>query len=365
MEWLLEENGMDPTLGYRKSSKRSARILSQALLLWVLSLPSTGCVFDKFFAPDTGIKPIETQLTQAALIEHLNQNIQGLYSWSCAEATISTRPSRFLPVKLTLAAQIAVERDKNFRLRASSPMGDEADFGSNDERFWFWMRRNQPPHVFTARHADMPAVSQRLQIPFEPAWIMEALGVVPLDPNSITLRQPGNSPHTVQLISHQVSPSGEQVRKEIVVDTRWGVILAHRLFDANGQRLAEARLSKHRKEPSGIIMPHVIELDWPQHQMAMTMELKNIEVNPSHLNDQIWQLPQDIPGSRVFDMGRRLNRMDAPMPHAPAGERTTQSETYLEPPPFAEHRNPPEWQPRGTINVRTAAEPDPEAPPFY
>ena len=66
----------------------------------------------------------------------------------------------------------------------------------------------------------------------------------------------------------------------------------------------------------------------------------------------------------VFDMGGRINRLEAPMPHPPAGERTTQSQTYLEPPPFAENRNPPEWQPRSnTINVRTATEPEP--PPFY
>lgn len=353
---------MDPTRSPRKCPTRLTRILSRAFLSGVLLLPNTGCVFDKFFAPDTGIEPIETHLTQKALIEHLNRNIQGLHSWSCREATISTRPSRIIPVKLTLDAQIAVERDRNFRLRASSPMGEEADFGSNFERFWFWMRRNQPPYVFTASHADMPAVGQRLQIPFEPVWIMEALGVVPLDPNSITVQQDGRHPNTVRLLSQQVSPAGEQVRKEIVVDTRLGVILAHRLYDASGQRLAEARLSRHRREPSGIIMPHVIELEWPQHQMAMTMELKNIEVN-SHLPDQTWQLPE-IPGSPVFDMGSRINRLEAPMPHPPAGERTTQSQTYLEPPPFAENRNPPQWQPRSsTINVRTATEPEP--PPFY
>lgn len=358
---------MDPTLSPRSRAQRFARILSRAFLVGVLSLPNTGCRLDKFFAPDTGIEPIAPQMSQTALIDHLNQNIHNLHSWSCREATISARPSRIVPIKLPLLdAHIAVERDRNFRLRASSPMGDEADFGSNSERFWFWMRRNQPPHVFTARHEDMPAVGQRLQIPFEPAWIMEALGVVPLDPNSITVQQDGRQPNTVRLISQQISPAGEQVRKEIVVDTKWGVILAHRLYDASGQRIAEARLSKHIKQPSGIIMPHVIDLDWPQQQMAMTIELKNIEVNPSHLPAQTWQLPQEIPGSPVFDMGQRLNRLEAPMPHAPAGERTLQSQTYLEPPPFAENPGPPQWQPRSsTINVRTATQPDPEAPPFF
>src|SRR5688572_18040374 len=102
---------MDPTRSPWKCSKRVSRILSRAFLLGVLVLPGTGCVFDKFFAPDTGIEPIETQLPQEALIEHLNRNIHALHSWSCREATISFRPSRIIPVKLTLDAQIAVERD--------------------------------------------------------------------------------------------------------------------------------------------------------------------------------------------------------------------------------------------------------------
>jgi hypothetical protein len=297
------------------------------------------------------------------LIEHVNRNITNLHSWSCTDATVSAT-SKYMPIKLPLSTTIAVERDKNFRLRARSPLGDEADFGSNSERFWFWMRRNNPPWVFTARHADMNAVGQRLQIPFHPDWIMEALGVVPLNPNNITHQQPGKEANTLLLISEEISPSGAAVRREIVVDTHLGVILAHRLFDAAGQRLAEARLSRHRREPSGIIMPHVIELDWPQQEMSMTLELTTIEVNPSNLSERTWNLP-DIP-AKVFDMSRRLDHVETPGPHAPAGEQTIQSHTYLEPPPFADSPAPAAWQPTGgTSPARTANQSAPEPPPFY
>lgn len=348
---------MDPTLGILTRLPRFARTLTGLLLLGVALLLNPGCVFDKMFKPDHGIEPLEPHVSQQGLIEHLNRNIRGLHSWSCTNATITARPSKYLPVNLTLNATVAVERDKNFRLRARSPFGEEADIGSNQERFWFWMRRNKPPYVFTARHEELGAVGQRLQIPFHPGWIMEALGVVPLDPQSITLQQ-GAKPNTMLLISQETSPSRAVVRREIVVDTHLGVILAHRLFDAAGQRLAEARLSGHRRQPSGVIMPHVIELDWPQHQMAMTLELSNIEVNPSHLPQQTWQLPE-IPGSPTFDMGRRLNHVETPGPHNPAGERTTQSDTYLEPPPFADDSA---WQPTST---KTAVHADLEPPPFY
>jgi hypothetical protein len=354
---------MDPISGILAKSPRSVRTLTRLLLLGIVFLVIPGCVFDKLFPPEHGIQPLEANVSQTALIEHLNRNARNLHSWSCTDATISVRASKYLPVKIPLTANIAVERDKNFRLLATSPMGNEADIGSNSERFWFWMRRNSPPHVFTARHEDMDTVGQRLQIPFHPTWIMEALGVVPLDPNTITVQQQGNQPHTMLLVSQEVSPSGASVRREIVVDTRLGVILAHRLFDASGQRMAEARLSRHRREPSGIVMPHIIELDWPQHQMAMTLELSNIEVNPSHLAQQTWQLPV-IPGCREFDMGRRVEHVEIPPPHVPAGERTTQSNTWLEPPPFAESPGEADWHATSTPG-RTAVRSEPEPPPFY
>lgn len=357
---------MDPALGIRRTNPRTISPRASLLILGVISIFSQGCVFDKWFQPEHGIQPIERPLSQTALIEHLNQNIRNLHSWSCTDATIATKPSKYLPVKLTLNANISVEREKNFRLRARSPFGDEADFGSNSERFWFWMRRNQPPYVFTARHEDLEAVSKRLPIPFHPTWIMEALGVIPLDPNSITVQQPGMEPNTMLLVSEETSPSGDVVRREIVVDTHLGVILAHRLFDSTGAKLAEARLSRHRREPSGIIMPHRIDLDWPQHEMAMTVDLNTIEINPSDLPSRTWELP-DNPDSPVFDMGRRLEHVENLAPHAPAGERTIGSQTYLEPPPFADSSPEPAGQPtnHAPIPDRTATNLEPEPPPFY
>jgi hypothetical protein len=213
----LQENGMDPISGIATRSPvgatgsslpvrtqscihwqtscqchppRFARRMTRQLLLGAFLLISPGCVFDKFFPPAHGIQPLEANVSPQGLIEHVNRNITNLHSWSCTDATVSAT-SKYMPIKLPLSTTIAVERDKNFRLRARSPLGDEADFGSNSERFWFWMRRNNPPWVFTARHADMNAVGQRLQIPFHPDWIMEALGVVPLNPNNITHQQPG------------------------------------------------------------------------------------------------------------------------------------------------------------------------------
>ena len=111
------------------------------------------------------------------VIEVVNRNNSQIQSFSTNRATLSG------PGFPTLRASVAFQRPGRFRLRAETGLtGAELDLGSNDELFWFWMRRNQPPAVYYCRH-DQFAVSQtRQMLPFEPAWLIEALGVAELDP---------------------------------------------------------------------------------------------------------------------------------------------------------------------------------------
>ncbi len=82
-------------------------------------------------------------------------------------------------------------------------------------------------------------------IPFQPDWLIEALGVVPIDPKQVTRMEPGETHQTVNLISELLSPSGQPVQKVIRVDLRHGVVLGHYLYDANRRLIAKADLGKH------------------------------------------------------------------------------------------------------------------------
>ena len=48
-----------------------------------------------------------------------------------------------------LRASVAFQRPRRFRLRADTGLtGTELDLGSNDDLFWFWVRREQPPAMY-------------------------------------------------------------------------------------------------------------------------------------------------------------------------------------------------------------------------
>lgn len=271
------------------------------LAAFVVCIVPSGCVPHWTFQKNQFAPPPPVNASKDDLIRHLNANISKLYAWRSTSVQIRARSG--LPMQLS--AVIAVETPRNFRLRVSSIGGDEADFGSNQDHFWFWMRRNEPRHVYMARHEDLARCQHRLQIPFQPDWLMEVLGVIPLDPAQFTMEQTDGRSGTVSLISENLSPTGQPVKRVVLVDAPRGLVLGHHLYDARGALIAKATLRNHRYHPEHqMTMAHCIDLDWPQAGMAMTMTIgRDVEVNPQGLPSQTWQMPE-MPGYPMFNLGQ-------------------------------------------------------------
>ena len=267
-----------------------------ACVLFAVALP--GCPMTSWLRQDADFgPPLPTGVGKDELVNRLNENIARLFAWRSTDVQIQARSG--LPLKLS--ANLAVESPRNFRLRVSSVAGDEADFGSNGERFWFWMRRSDPNRVFTARHDQLDEVQRRVPIPFQPDWLMEVLGVIPIEASLYTLEHSDPEGRTVTLVSERLTPSGQPVRRVILVDARHGLVLGHSLYDATGKLIAKAALKDHQLDAvSQVILPHRIDLDWPNAGLAMTMHIgKNVEINPHGLPEAMWQ---PSPGLQLFDL---------------------------------------------------------------
>jgi len=272
------------------------------LLSFVLGGSLSGCAMPRWFGRTNSVGYAQCAMTEETptedVVAFLNGNTNKLRSWRTTRVQISIRGASAVPIP-PVGASIAVESPRNFRLVASNPMGlPEADFGSNEDQFWFWNKHNDQKNVFVASH-DQPT----RKIPFQPDWIMESMGVVEIDPDEITERRPGvPGTHTVVLLADRVSPEGAKVRKVTVVDVRRGLVTEHALYDARGQLIARALLGSHvRDKASGIVIPGSIELDWPPAKLRMTMSLSDIEVNPQRISAQTWTRPE-IPGYAVYDL---------------------------------------------------------------
>ncbi len=219
-------------------------VLKYSVLMTFLTILS-ACSSMRTFMPQQApecVLPPNASYTQ--IINHLNSQTSGVYGWQSSNVKIRARQQGGIPISLN--AMLATEQPKRFRLRASSPLGAEVDFGSNNERFWFWIKRNEQKRVFTIRHDHYQAMGSQLNIPFEPDWILEALRIVPLNEKELSIQKEGQNSPNVKLISDRLLPNGKLVQKILVVNLCTGNIIEQSLFDSQGQRIATATLGEYR-----------------------------------------------------------------------------------------------------------------------
>jgi hypothetical protein len=245
-------------------------------------------------------------MSKSQIVAHLNKNIRSLHGWQSHDVSISANGLR-----VKLRAHIAVESPRNFRLIAKLPIGgNEADLGSNAERFWFWTRRGHPSQkfVFHSRHDQVQR--GRHAIPIQPDWLLEVLGVIPLDETKMIYQPDVDGSGFVSLLEDRVAPDGRKVRRVILVSSCHGYIVSHRLYDAADKLLAKAELSDyqiHRIDgSSSVLLPQRIALDWPQTGMSLDMHIGHVEVNPQNVPDQTWKMPR-YRGYPPFNLSRQRN----------------------------------------------------------
>ncbi|MBA4030035.1 MAG: hypothetical protein C0478_03950 [Planctomyces sp.] len=242
--------------------------------------------------------PLGSSATADDYVAHINQNVDRIDGWRAGRVHIRAN-------HIPLSADIAVQKSNLLRISVTSALGQEVDLGSNDEIFWFWAKRNDPPDLMFARHEQMAEIQQRMPIPFEPAWLMEALGVAPMEPESVTLNRSGDD-RTAALTTSHLSPSGIPIRKVVTVDACHGLVLEHGLYDPQGRVIAQGRLKNHfRDQHSGAILPRQMTLDWPLAQMNMVLTFDKIEVNPAGVPEQVWQ-PPEMPNTRLVNMAEAM-----------------------------------------------------------
>lgn len=278
-------------------------VLRSACLLLVATLPFVGCAgFGSFRLRQPNHmasvpKPRFSEDPQLEeVVDHLNRNVSKLHSWQANSVKIRANN---LP---GLSGSLVVEEGQHLRMVVNSLAGHEVDMGSNDDVFWIWAKRMEPSYVY-CRHEQIDVARQSLGVPFEPQWLMQALGVAPIDTRDLTMQIDASGQHA-RLVQPLLTAHGQPLQKVMVVDLVHGVITEHCIMDSRGQRIAVARLDDFRRDKaSGAVLPHRVRLDWPQNQMSLVMNMGDVQINPASIPDQIWEMPS-MRGVQVVDLGR-------------------------------------------------------------
>jgi hypothetical protein len=160
-----------------------------------------------------------------------------------------------------LSARMVWERPRRFRMDGgiSRLTGTDFDIGSNDEMFWMATRHGPSPSLYYARHDQFALQLERQILPVSPEWLIEAMGIIDLDPTSV-IGQPHPQADGLIEIESTIASALGQYRRTILVDPKLGVVRQLVLRDPSGRLLASSLLSEHQYYPLiQTSLPHKVQ----------------------------------------------------------------------------------------------------------
>jgi len=208
--------------------------------LFCLSGAQCPCMFRRPELAMPHVLPPAPTLEQVAQV--VNGNSLQIQSLLATGATLSG--SGFPMLRTNLAFQ----RPKRFRLQAELLTSAELDVGSNDDLYWFWVKRSEPPAVYYCRREQFALSPARQMIPIEPDWLIEAMGVVEFDP-ALPHEGPIVLPDgRLEIRTYRETPAGPVI-KSTIVHAESGWVLEQRFYDAANRLVARAVASRHQRDP--------------------------------------------------------------------------------------------------------------------
>lgn len=280
------------------------------LLLVVAVIPLTGCESLKGIMgrdrPPRGtgeLPPVQPE----QLTAYINDRASKMQSLS-ADVRVTASKNGF-PLPAAFNGPLVANQPRNFRMKASAKLAGEVDLGSNDNQFWVYFGGGgmEPMYVF-ASHTDFKEGKARIpgNMPFEPEWVMQALGMMPLpEGNQYSALPPDQKNRTYTLSWPAVTPSGTSVVKEIVFDGDDVVgsrpqVRKHIVRDKNSKVICSAEIKSAKSvplttadprtgHPLTVQYPTRVVLKWEEQKVEMDLELSN-----GRLNEPV------APGSTAF-----------------------------------------------------------------
>ncbi|HUT13051.1 MAG TPA: hypothetical protein VMY42_21325 [Thermoguttaceae bacterium] len=234
--------------------------------------------------------PIPHVLSPSPTLEEVAQVVNG--NSSQIQSLLATGATLSGPGFPRLQTNLAFQRPKRFRLQAELLTSTELDVGSNDDLFWFWVKRNEPPAVYYCRREQFAMSPARQMIPIEPDWLIEALGVVEFDP-ALPHEGPIALPDgRLEVRTFRETPAGP-VTKSTILHAQSGWVLEQRFYDAANRLVARAVASRHQRDPlTGVTLPGVVDISCPLAQFSVRIDLGKVEVNRlSGDPGELWAMP--------------------------------------------------------------------------
>ena len=233
--------------------------------------------------PGGGVAVNTTAPTAENLVEYLNTNakrIDSRQAITCGNLTIDVNADG---QKVGVSGKMLCQTPRNFLLSGVVLGSPAVDIGSNDKEFWFWSREMKPAYLYHCSYDDL-AHGTKVPFPFQPDMVVSALGLAQYDPvrkYDLKITDEGKGRKAILLTEQARSPDNKPIQKITVFDYHKAAlpqpqILAHILKDEQGKVICTANVrSAQQVGANGPIIPRIIDFNWPEQKLKMTMRIEN------------------------------------------------------------------------------------------
>jgi hypothetical protein len=272
--------------------------------------------------------------TADKLVVYLNDNARKVQAVQSLRVEMDCKQGAGLNTQsVGLDGLMVCQKPRNFRLKAKVVGQPAVDIGSNDQEFWYWISKAEPPYVYHCGYDELARGNVNMPFPFQPDMLIMALGLAEYDPAK--KYEVKTYDKTFELVEQTVSPQGQPIKKVTVFNrtdvgrpgpgqTGQPQILAYKLKDTQDHDICTAVVYEAQgvraADGQTVVLPYKVKLSWPDQKVEMTMWLRDLQavnIEPDRAGRLFSR--QDLADLQGFDLARRT------VDGAPAGIGQTQS----------------------------------------
>lgn len=220
---------------------------------------------------------------------------------STNSATVDVLSMKAVP---KLSANMHLQRNRNFRLKASVPliMGTGIDLGSNDNEFWFEVPEGMTQTLYFANHQQYASQLDRAILPVDPSWMIEAIGLAHIDPATVLAGPVTRTDGMIEIRTAMTTPAGTYQRV-CFIEPQAGYITHQFLYSPQQKLVAKSFASEHQYYDSvDSVLPHRVKMElFPNNGPALALQL---DVASYSVNQLLSGDPQ------LFAIPSTANRVD-------------------------------------------------------
>lgn len=257
------------------------------------------------------------------LLDHIQRNSQAVERLSATGVQL-----RVEGAPVALKSSIEYERPYRFKLTGDFMATTELNVGSNEQFLWIW-GRHAPGALLYVRHDQYDETIAHQLMPVPPAWLVEALGVLSIDPLGQYAGPFPRADGHVEIRTQWLARRGEPLTRVLVVKPEYGWVVEQQIRDSSGRLLASSTASRFQHYPQwDVSLPNQVDvrIDVPgqPQPFQMSLDIGGYTVNGYGPPDaSFWSIPD--PGKLpALDLGdprvqQQLRAMWNPpqMPSAP------------------------------------------------